>query len=122
MAKGWDCSIVFAGWGLLVWVNWKGNKLANWGFQSGVCWVGLDQSSLLVLVYWEGDLLGWLVQKGGLQSRVCKVGLGIGSGLLDLVCSIMFAGLGFLIWVHWEGESLANWSLQCWVFEVYFTK
>ena len=37
-----------------------------------------------------------------------KWGMEIGSGLLDLVCSIMFAGLGFLIWVHWEGESLAN--------------
>ena len=51
-----------------------------------------------------------------------KWGMEIGSGLQDLVCSIMFAGLGFLIWVHWEGESLANLSLQCGFFEVYFTK
>ena len=51
-----------------------------------------------------------------------KWGMEIGSGLLDLVCSIMFAGLGFQIWVHWEGESLANWSLQRGFFEVYFTK
>ena len=51
-----------------------------------------------------------------------KWGMEIGSGLLDLVCSIMFAGLGFLIWVHWEGERLANWSLQRGFFEVYFTK
>ena len=42
-----------------------------------------------------------------------KWGLQIGSGLLGWVCSIKFAGLGFMVWVHWEGESLANWGLQC---------
>ena len=37
-----------------------------------------------------------------------KCFLQIGSGLLGWVCSIMFAGLGFMVWVHWEEESLAH--------------
>ena len=106
---------MFAGWGLLVWVNWKGNKLANWGFQSGVCWVGLDQSSLLVLVYWEGDLLGWF-EKGGLQSGVCKVGYGnwvrfARFGLLNHVCWVGISDLGSL-----GGGKYSKLEFATWVF------
>ena len=70
---GLGCSIIFAGWGLLVWVYLKGKRLAKWGLLDR-----LAQSCLLGGVRLSGftgrekDLLGWF-EKWCLQSGVCKV-------------------------------------------------
>ena len=98
------CSAGFAGLGLLKWEE-----------TCKVEWVGLAHSGLL-----DGASWSWFTW------WVCKVefvkwGLQIGSGLLGWVCSIMFARLGFMVWVHWQGESLASWGLQCGFCEVDFT-
>ena len=90
------CSAGFAGLGLL-----KGEETCK------VEWVGLAQSGLLDGVCWSWYT--WWVCK----VEFVKWGLQIGSGLLGWVCSIKFAGFRFMVWVHWEGESLANWGLQC---------
>ena len=124
---GLGCSIIFAGWGLLVWVYLKGKRLAKWGLldrlaQSillgGVCLPGFTRS--------EKDLLDWF-EKWCLQSGVCKVvfvkwGQVWWFGLLNHVCWVDFSGLGLLGWggrgvtrcflggIHWvDWVSLGYW-------------
>ena len=76
------CSIVFAQWGLLVWVYWKVKKLAKWKW----CLPGCACS--IMFAGWSLWVFVYLV---GLQSGVCKVGFAnwvrfARVGLLNHVC------------------------------------
>ena len=83
---------MFAQWGLLVWVYWKGKKLAKWK------WGSLGWACSIMFAGWRLLVLVYLV---GLQSGVCKVVIAnwvrfARLGLLNHVCWVGIYGLGSL--------------------------